>query len=231
MVRLRDPPAFDLSGPELTIPAGETTSDVQTSSARTVTLTAEDNAVDEGDRRGDSDRHAVRQQPGDRGESGHANHHRRRHPRGDGDAGHAEHTRGGERDYTVKLNSEPTGPVTVEITSNNDKVEVDSSELTFQPNNNNWSREQSVTVTVKEDSDAVDEQVVLTHTATGGDYSESATVTVNVDDKDKSVRHGASGGRSEDGQGRIESVGDRDGHAEWSDAHGTYGGAGIGRPR
>ena len=180
VVTLRDSPAFTRDRDTLTIPAN------MTESTDKVPLTAEDNAVDEGDRR-------VR-------------------VRGDPSANSQvagvswatltiidDDTRGvtvtpdtlsileeGNATYTVKLNSEPTGPVTVAITSNNDKVEVDSSELTFQPNNNNWSREQSVTVTVKEDSDAADEQVVLTHTATGGDYSESATVTVNVDDKDKS---------------------------------------------
>ena len=182
VVTLLRSPAFTFTPNRatLTIPAN------MRESTETVTLTAEDNAVDEGARR-------LRVQGTPSDDSRVAGVSWARLTITDDD------TRGvtvtpatlsipeeGNATYTVKLDSQPTAQVTVAIASDNDEVTVTPDSRTFGPGN--WNREQSVEVRVEEDSDAADEQATLTHTAASEDENyegESATVTVNVDDKDK----------------------------------------------
>ena len=93
--------------------------------------------------------------------------------------------------YTVLLDSEPTGDVTVTIggTDNTD-ITVDTSTetgnqntLTFTPTN--WSTAQTVMVSATEDADTADDRVTLSHTVTGGDYgSVTGNLEVRVDDND-----------------------------------------------
>ena len=82
--------------------------------------------------------------------------------------------------YTVKLASEPTGTVTVAISGQaSTDVSLDTTSLEFTTTN--WSEAQTVTVTAAEDDDAVDDEVTLAHTASGGDYgsvTEDLPVTV-----------------------------------------------------
>ena len=94
-------------------------------------------------------------------------------------------------DYAVSLNTEPTADVIVEIVSSNlSEVTVSLAPLTFTPDN--WSTPQTVRVTAADDADAVDDSVILTHTATGGDYTTgsaagnnvTAELSVTVDDDD-----------------------------------------------
>ena len=98
-------------------------------------------------------------------------------------------TEGDSGDYTVALDSEPTGDVTVTVGGySGTDVSLDETELTFTPGN--WSTAQTVTVTVVEDDDAVDEQVVtITHTVGSTDDTDydglpagSVAVTVTDDD-------------------------------------------------
>ena len=79
---------------------------------------------------------------------------------------------GGSGTYTVKLASQPTAAVTVKIASDNPDVTVSPTSLTFNPTGNTelWSRAQTVTVSVADDNDAVDDTATLTHTTSGGDY-------------------------------------------------------------
>ena len=86
--------------------------------------------------------------------------------------------------YTVALGTQPSASVTVTITGQaGTGVALDDASLTFTTVN--WATAQTVTVTAAGDDDAADETVVLTHTATGGDYgSVTGTVTVNIDDDD-----------------------------------------------
>ena len=79
---------------------------------------------------------------------------------------------GGSGTYTVKLASQPTAVVTVNIDSDNPDVTVSPTSLTFNPTGNTdlWSRAQTVTVSVAPDNDAVDDTATLTHTTSGGDY-------------------------------------------------------------
>ncbi len=74
--------------------------------------------------------------------------------------------------YTVVMDSEPTGEVTVvvEVPEGSD-LTLSPTELTFTPES--WREPQTVTATALADDDAVpDDPVVLTHTASGGDYLE-----------------------------------------------------------
>ena len=100
--------------------------------------------------------------------------------------------------YTVKLASEPTAEVTVAITGHaGSDLTLDKESLTFAVAK--WNEAQTVTVTAAEDDDAVDDEVTLAHTASGGDYgsvTEDLPVTVG------GRRHGGSGGGPGGGDGR-----------------------------
>ena len=91
--------------------------------------------------------------------------------------------------YTVRLDTEPTADVVVEIIDDNDELTLSTTSLTFT--RTNWSAEQRVTVITAHDADAVDDSVMLTHTATGtSDYVNgddgliTAVLSVTVDDND-----------------------------------------------
>ena len=87
--------------------------------------------------------------------------------------------------YTVKLNTVPTGNVTVEISSNDPgAATVSPAMLTFTPTD--WSTAKTVTVRGVNDGDSDDETVIVTNTASGGEYAGvTETVRVTVDDDDK----------------------------------------------
>ena len=91
-------------------------------------------------------------------------------------------------DYTVVLDTEPTGEVTVTITdpTDSDEAEVPTGSLTFTTDN--WDTEQSVRVNVAGDyEDEPDETATVTHSASGGDYGsvtvDSVVVTIKDDDE------------------------------------------------
>ena len=86
---------------------------------------------------------------------------------------------GGSEPYTVVLESEPTGPVTVTVEGAAGDLTVAPEELTFTTLN--WSARQTVTVTAAEDEDSiVDAPVTLTHTVSGGGYGGVAAPDVEV---------------------------------------------------
>ena len=86
--------------------------------------------------------------------------------------------------YTVVLDTEPTGDVTVAIGGVTDTdLELDKTSLTFT--SINWNTEQTVTVTTGEDDDAVDDTATLTHAVSGyGDVTTADSVDVTVTDDD-----------------------------------------------
>ena len=97
-------------------------------------------------------------------------------------------TEGGADTYTIVLDTQPSGPVTVTVTvvdtANND-VSVDNASLTFTAAN--WNTAQTVRVTVAEDDDAIDDaDVTITHAVSGADYDglTAASVTVSITDND-----------------------------------------------
>ena len=71
--------------------------------------------------------------------------------------------------YTVKLSSQPTETVTVEIGGHTGTdLTLSTTTLTFTTSN--WNIPQTVTVRAGPDDDAYDDTATLTHTANGGDY-------------------------------------------------------------
>ena len=87
--------------------------------------------------------------------------------------------------YTVRLESQPTEPVTVSTSVIGDsEVSVQPASLSFTTED--WDTRQGLTVTVAQDPDGDDEQATITHQAVGGDYGAvEAVLTVNVNDDDE----------------------------------------------
>ena len=82
-------------------------------------------------------------------------------------------TEGSNTSYTVKLDTRPTGTVTVTISGTiGTNLSLSPTSLTFMPSG--WNTEQTVTVTDGGDSDAANDAATLRHTASGGDYSPPA---------------------------------------------------------
>ena len=102
-------------------------------------------------------------------------------------------TEGGSASYTVVLTSRPSATVYVNVAGAADDVRVSRTRVSFSTSN--WDREQTVTVSLAEDDDAVQEAAVtLTHTVTGADEYENpptgqeftispVAVTLNENDK------------------------------------------------
>ena len=91
----------------------------------------------------------------------------------------------GQNTYTVKLQTQPTTTVTVTVSSGDTgAATVIFSPLTFTTSN--WDREATVTVAGVDDGDSANETVIVTNTASGGEYEGvTASVRVTVDDDDK----------------------------------------------
>ena len=86
--------------------------------------------------------------------------------------------------YTVVLESEPTGSVTVTVNDPTDNTDVTADPLSLTFDENNWDTPKTVTVSAIQDADGVDDDATVTHTVSGADYaSETASdVRVTVDD-------------------------------------------------
>ena len=92
--------------------------------------------------------------------------------------------------YTVVLDSEPTGSVTVTVNAPaNTDVTAEPASLTFTVDD--WDTPQEVTVAVAQDGDAADDAATVTHSVSGADPAYSAVsvadVAVSVTDDDKST--------------------------------------------
>ena len=93
--------------------------------------------------------------------------------------------------YTIKPTTEPSAEFTVNLSSDNDVVEVSPEEITF--NAGNWQTAQTVRVTALQDDDAFDDTATITHTTamTEGDHLEYHqltgldSVSVTADDDDE----------------------------------------------
>ena len=93
---------------------------------------------------------------------------------------------GGTATYTVRLNTKPTGDVTVTPTSGDESVATASGALTFTTTN--YATPQTVTVTGVDDDldDAADREATISHAVAGGGYDgvSVASVTVTATDDD-----------------------------------------------
>ena len=98
-------------------------------------------------------------------------------------------TEGESGTYTVKLGSQPTGTVTVQVRSDSDDLTVRPSQLKFTTSD--WNTAQTVRVRAEHDDDAEDDPVVtLRYTASGGGYngiSENVRVTIEEIEEDDNV--------------------------------------------
>ncbi len=90
-----------------------------------------------------------------------------------------EHATDGSGTYTVVLDTQPTAPAPVTVTSDDAAVALDTDatpqtrELTFS--STNWATAQAVTASAAADDDAVDERATITHTLAGAaEYAGSA---------------------------------------------------------
>ena len=96
----------------------------------------------------------------------------------------------GTASYTVRLDSEPTGTVTVTPSATG----ADAADLTVRPatlsfTNSNWRTPQRVTVEASEDADGDDDRASIVHTAMGGSYEEiRGNVEITIDDIDLASR-------------------------------------------
>ena len=98
-------------------------------------------------------------------------------------------TEGSSGNYTVNLNTAPTGPVTVSITTaDSTKISTAPEALSFTMSD--WNTNQTVTVRAQPDPDEQDESITLSHFVTG--YGTVATAAqVNVTITDTTVNHPA----------------------------------------
>ena len=85
--------------------------------------------------------------------------------------------------YTVWLATGPSSTVSVAITSDNPEVTLDNQALMFGVGD--WNQPQRITVSAREDDDALPDKAMLAHEASGGGYeSVTGTVAVNVIEND-----------------------------------------------
>ncbi len=91
-------------------------------------------------------------------------------------------TAGEDKTYTVKLTSEPSGPVTVAVTaspaSRSPDVTVRPAALTFT--GSDWNTAQTVTVRVTANAGGYAAPLSLSHGASGSDYEDVATKSLDV---------------------------------------------------
>ena len=100
----------------------------------------------------------------------------------------------GSGTYRVRLNTQPTGNVTVTVSGATGAVTVDTATTSGDQNTltfttTTWSAQQTVTVAAGDDGNAVNEMLTLTHTASGGGYGSLGagarpSVQLTVDDDD-----------------------------------------------
>ena len=87
-------------------------------------------------------------------------------------------------DYTLVLDTQPTGPVTIiPINSDTSAVSISPASLTFTTSD--WNSRRTVRLTGKPDGNSTDETVIISHGVSGyGAVTSAAAVTVTVDDDD-----------------------------------------------
>lgn len=75
---------------------------------------------------------------------------------------------GGDGSYTLRLASQPSGPVTVNLMSSNGDVTVAPLSLDFSAST--WNTVRTVTVTAGQDDDTANDTARMSHGASGGGY-------------------------------------------------------------
>ena len=85
---------------------------------------------------------------------------------------------GGSATYTVVLETEPSGDVTVQASSDNSDVNPSPAQLTFT--STDWNEPQTVTISAASDDDGANETAFITHSASGNEYAALAGPTVST---------------------------------------------------
>ena len=93
---------------------------------------------------------------------------------------------GASSQYSIVLASQPSTDVTVQIRGlEGTSLSIDGTESALKFDESNWDESQTVVVSARQDDDAVDESVTLTHVAEGGEYEDvSATIAIEIEDDD-----------------------------------------------
>ena len=92
----------------------------------------------------------------------------------------------GSATYTVRLDSPPTGVVTIDVSGAGSGISANPTRLTF--NSSNWNAPATVTVQAADDTNTTNESVTLAHAVSGADYgangvtAPSVSVTATDDD-------------------------------------------------
>ena len=84
--------------------------------------------------------------------------------------------------FNVRLNTQPSGTVTVFLTETSSDISLSSTRLTFTTTN--WNQAQTVTVSAAQDVDSSDEVATISISASGGGYNVASTeeIIVNIND-------------------------------------------------
>ena len=102
-------------------------------------------------------------------------------------------TEGSNATYTVVLNTQPTGTVTVTATSDNSDVTLSTasdtnlSAVSLEFTSTTWNTAQTVTVAAAEDADAAIDSATITHAVSGAEYATApipAPINVTVTEND-----------------------------------------------
>ena len=92
---------------------------------------------------------------------------------------------GGSGTYTVVLDTQPSGDVTVTIVDPTDNADVTAEPAALTFTTANWNSAQTVTVSAAQDDDTDGDTATVTHTVSGyGSVVTGASVTVTVADDD-----------------------------------------------
>ena len=90
---------------------------------------------------------------------------------------------GGSDAYTVVLDAQPSGAVTIDLTASGDgDLRASPAALTFTTGN--WSEAQTVTVVADPDADAAHGEATIAHAIAGGGYGGVAVPAVTLTEKD-----------------------------------------------
>ncbi len=89
---------------------------------------------------------------------------------------------GGSASLDLRLGAAPIANVTIAVSSADSRIAFDKRSLTFTPSN--YSSAQRITVSAREDDDAIDDSGKIVFTASGGIWAPQATISLSVADND-----------------------------------------------
>ena len=129
---------------------------------------------------------------------------------------------GGTGEYTLRLTSQQSDDVTITVTVPAD-TDLTAGATTYTFTSDNWDQSQTVTLTAAEDADITDDEVSVTHAASGGGYDSVSVdgVDVTIQENDFPTLTIADSDALEDSGGieftvTLSQASDKDVSASWS---------------